>query len=131
MDSWSKLIGTGTTLLLIGIAVGLRLFMLRPYPKGDSGYLESPNSLHRAYIYELTDKGFFGTTERFYRFTIEMKPLDGKRIKVFEKDVPPSNIGVTIDLDKPEEIIKWSEDSVVATFHLGAVTFYGTVPFTR
>jgi len=131
MDSRSNLIGTGAAFLLIGIAVGLRLLMLRPYPKGDSGYLESPNALHRAYIYELTDKGVFGTTVRFYRFTIEMKPSDGERIKVFEKDVPPSNVTVPIDLDKPEEVIEWSDDSVVATFYLGAVTFYGTVPFTR
>lgn len=130
MSRKTKILAGLGLILVIGIAVGIRVLMLLPYPMGEHNWVESPDEKHRAYVHKLTDKGFFGGTREFYRFEVQMKYPDGRLVTLFEKDIPPAFIQIPIDLTDLEKIVEWSPDSVGVTYLLGDRDVEVVLPFS-
>ena len=130
MTPKTKIITIAGSIVVIGIAVGVRLLVLVPYPMGEHNWVESPDERHRAYVHKLTDKGFFGGTREFYRFEVQIQHPNGEHVTIFEKDIPPGYIQVPIDLTDLEKIVAWSHDSVRVTYLLGDRDIEVVLPFT-
>ncbi len=130
MTKKTKIIAITAGVAVIGLAIGIRLLLLVPYPMGEHNYLESPNEKHRAYVHRLTDKDFFGGTREFYRFEVRMQHPNGDMVTVFEKDIPPAYIQISIDLSDLEAFVVWSHDSIFVTYFLGDRDIEVAVPFT-
>lgn len=123
-----KLIVVVVALLVLGGAVGFRFLQLLPYPKGQFNWVASPNSRHRAYVYELTDMGFFGGTRKLYRLKVEIGIQDGKRMPVFVRDVAPRQVTVAVNLNELEPVVWWSPDSAKVIYKLGGTNITVDVP---
>jgi hypothetical protein len=130
MTPKTKPIAIAGSIVVIGIVVGVRFLMLVPCPVGEHNWVESPDERHRAYVHKLTDKDFFGGTREFYRFEVQMKSPDGRLVTVFEKDIPPAYIQVSIDLTDLGDIVEWSHDSVSVIYLLGDQDVEVVLPFS-
>jgi hypothetical protein len=124
-----NLIAIGAVVLLVGVAIGIRLLQLLPYPKGEFNWVESPNQRHRAYLYVLTDMKFFGGLHELYRMKIEAQPAGGERIMLYEQDIPRETVKAPIDLNKIDEVIRWTRDCTRVTYTFGGTTNEFLIPF--
>ncbi len=125
-----QIIATGIAVALLGLGIGVRLLQLMPYPKGEYNWLESPDERHRAWLYRLTDKGFFGGTRELYRIKVEMGlPGGGGFLTLHEEDIPEQEVTRPVDLAELEAVITWARDSYRVTYILGRREIVVVVPF--
>ena len=117
---------TGVVTLLV--IVGIRLVQLRDYPKGERHMSMAPNEQARAYVGMYTDKGFFGKTYIYYRVYAEKMLPDGKWLAIQEESVEDEYVQAKLDMTQLDKIIKWSDDSMVVLFSLGATKIRVDIP---
>lgn len=123
------LIATGVVVLLVGGAIGIRLLQLLPYPKGEFNWVESPNQHHRAYLYVLTDMKFFGGMHELYRMKIEAQPSGGERVLLYQQDIPQDTVKEPVNLNKLDQVIRWTRDCTRVTYTFGDTTNEFQIPF--
>lgn len=124
-----NLIAIGAVVLLMGLAIGIRLLQLLPYPKGEFNWVEAPNQRHRAYLYVLTDMKFFGGLEELYRMKVEVQPIGAERGVLYEQDIPRETVTESIDLSKLDQVIRWTRDCTRVTYTFGGTTNEFLIPF--
>lgn len=119
----------GLLVVLAAGGVGFRYLQLLPYPRGEFNWVDAPNQRHRAYVYVLTDKGFFGGTRELYRMKVEFAPPTGKRIPVFEQDISRRDVSKPINLNALDDVVIWAPDSSRVTYHLLTNAISVDLPF--
>ena len=112
-------------LLVIG---GIRLVQLRGYPKGEPHLSMAPSEQARAYVGMYTDKGFFGKTYVYYRIYVEKLLPDGKWIAIQEETVEDEYVQAKLDMTQLDNIVKWSDDSMMVLFILGVTKIRVDIP---
>ncbi|MDA0990761.1 MAG: hypothetical protein O3A51_08425 [Verrucomicrobia bacterium] len=129
MTTKRKILLAGAGVLLIGILVGIRFLALLPYPKGDYRKVESPNGRHLAYVYMVTDMGFFSGPRDVYTFKVDWGAPDGRRIMVYEREIGQDKVRPRVDLTQEDVLASWSEDSHIVTFLPERLDLEVPVPF--
>lgn len=118
---------------LVGLAVllgviGIRMVQLREYPKGDRHLSMAPNERARAYVGMYTDKGFLGKEYVYYRIYVEKLFPDGKWGPIQEETVEDEYVQAKLDMANLNKIVKWSDDSMMVLFSLGATKIRVDIP---
>jgi hypothetical protein len=118
---------------LLGLAIvlaliGFRKIQMRGYPKGENHLSVAPNELSRAYVGMYTDKRFFGGTVRYYDTIVEKLTPGGQWIPVHNEAVEDEYVRAQLDFTNLDKIIRWSSDSTIVFFNLGATQIRVEVP---
>jgi hypothetical protein len=128
MDKKLTIILVSAVLWFLGGAAAIRWVQTLPYPKRSSGYVDSPNQRHRAFVSRVTENRFFTGIKNYYRFKVEIGYGDGSRVMIHDEEISPLDVSNKIDMNNLEDVVTWSKDSYSVNFFIGRRNIKVAVP---